>query len=80
MNYMKKSEEINSADYDIAALILTFQLITGKWKVPILWYLAEGPKGFNELHNLFIHTSSSIFTRQIQELLKNGLIEREVWQ
>jgi DNA-binding HxlR family transcriptional regulator len=76
--FMKNSKEKYNTDYELAALILMSQLITGKWKIPILWYLGQGPKGFNELHRLFIHTSSSIFTRQIQDLQKEGLIKREI--
>ncbi len=52
MNFMKNSKEKNNTDYELAALLLMSQLITGKWKIPILWYLGQGPKGFNELHRL----------------------------
>ena len=75
---MKKPNKKNNTDYELAALILMSHMITGKWKIPILWYLGKGSKGFNELHRLFIYTSSSIFTRQLQDLQNEGLIKREI--
>lgn len=73
-NYNKKI----SVDIELVLLSVAYYAIVGKYKIPILWYLMQGPKGFNELHELFFHTSSSIFNKQLQELREEGLIKRKV--
>jgi DNA-binding HxlR family transcriptional regulator len=65
-------------EYDVAVLVLGQQLIAGKWTIPILWYLREGTKRFSTLHDLFKHTSHSVFTKQLRQLEDLGLIKREV--
>lgn len=53
-------------------------LFSGKWKPPILWYLMQSPKRFNELKRLIPQASQTMLTRQLRDLAKDGLIIREV--
>lgn len=66
-------------EYDMSALVLGQNLISGKWTIFILWSLSKGKKRFKDLHNFLRHTSRSILTKQLQELEHNGLIQREVY-
>lgn len=77
---MKKSKKKIHGNYEIALLHIAHHVYKGKYKIAILWYLGQGPKGFNELYNFFVYTSTSIFNRQLQELGEDGLIKRKVYE
>ncbi len=55
-------------------------LITGKWKLLILWQLSQGTKRFNELQKLLPDISQGILTHQLRELEQDGLVHREVYK
>lgn len=58
---------------------LTLSIISGKWKVVILWHLGvEGPHRFSELQRLFPKISHKILTNQLRELAEDGIVHREV--
>lgn len=75
---MKKYNKKFSIDIELALLTVAYYTIVGKLKYPILWYLKQGPKGYNELHKSFFLTSTSVFNKQLQELRDKGLIKRKV--
>ena len=58
---------------------LTLSIISGKWKVVILWHLGvEGTHRFSQLQKLFPKISHKILTNQLRELLEDGIVHREV--
>ena len=59
---------------------LTLSIISGKWKVVILWHLGhEGKNMFNELQKLFIKISHKMLSNQLKELEEDGIVYREVF-
>ncbi|WP_025027580.1 winged helix-turn-helix transcriptional regulator [Caldalkalibacillus mannanilyticus] len=71
--------KINNGDYHCAKE-LTLSIISGKWKVVILWHLGvEGPHRFSELQRLFPKISHKILTNQLRELMEDGIVRREVF-
>ncbi|MFJ7977122.1 winged helix-turn-helix transcriptional regulator [Peribacillus sp. NPDC096379] len=59
---------------------LTLSIISGKWKVVILWHLGvEGPHRFSELQKLFPKISHKILTNQLRELMEDGIVHRGVF-
>lgn len=59
---------------------LTLSIISGKWKVVIIWHLGhEGTYRFGELQKLFPSISHRILTKQLKELMEDGIIERYVY-
>jgi DNA-binding HxlR family transcriptional regulator len=59
---------------------LTLSIISGKWKVVILWHLGvEGPHRFSDLQRLFPKISHKILTNQLRELMEDGIVHREVY-
>lgn len=59
---------------------LTLSIISGKWKIVILWHLGhEGPHRFGELFRLFKNISNRILTKQLRELEQDGMIERRIY-
>ncbi|KLV26855.1 winged helix-turn-helix transcriptional regulator [Priestia megaterium] len=59
---------------------LTLSILSGKWKVVILWHLGvEGPHRFSDLQKLFPKISHKILSNQLHELMEDGIIHREVF-
>jgi len=63
----------------ICSLGLTIDLIGGKWKLMILWYLIGGTKRFTELKNSIPSITQKILTEQLRELETNNIISRKVY-
>ncbi|MFP3411196.1 helix-turn-helix domain-containing protein [Bacillus sp. SIMBA_074] len=59
---------------------LTLSIISGKWKVVILWHLGvEGPHRFSELQRLFPSISHKVLSNQLKELMEDGIVNRTVY-
>jgi DNA-binding HxlR family transcriptional regulator len=51
--------------------------IGGKWKLIIIYWLAESPRHFTALRNLMPDISQKVLTEQLGELIANDIIHRE---
>jgi len=51
--------------------------IGGKWKLIIIYWLAESPKHFAALRRLMPGISQKVLTQQLRELVNDGLVERQ---
>src|SRR4026207_1776895 len=49
----------------------------GKWKLIILYWLAESPKHFAALRREMSSISQKVLTQQLRELVNDGLVHRE---
>jgi DNA-binding HxlR family transcriptional regulator len=58
---------------------LTLDIIGGKWKSLILWYLGENTLRFSELKKRLPRITQKMLTQQLRELEKNGLVNRFVY-
>jgi DNA-binding HxlR family transcriptional regulator len=56
----------------------TSNVISGKWKVLILWHLSFGTKRFAEIRDLLPGVSEKVLTAQLRELERDGVIWRKV--
>lgn len=54
-------------------------LIGGKWKGMILFYLCSDTKRFNELMRLIPGITQRMLTKQLRDLESNGIVHREVY-
>jgi DNA-binding HxlR family transcriptional regulator len=57
----------------------TMDIIGGKWKPIILYYLKDGIKRFGELQRLIPHITKKMLTQQLRELEQDEIIERKVY-
>ena len=72
-------EKIKNGEFNCAKE-LTLSIISGKWKVVILWHLGhEGKHRFNELQKLFTKISHKMLSNQLRELEEDGIVNREVF-
>jgi DNA-binding HxlR family transcriptional regulator len=58
----------------------TADLIGGKWKAVILYYLFQGPKRFNELRRLLPEVTQRMLTLQLRELEQDSIVHREIYK
>ncbi|MFI9721276.1 winged helix-turn-helix transcriptional regulator [Streptomyces sp. NPDC052396] len=54
-------------------------VIEGKWKVLILWALAERPRRFGETRRLLPGISEKVLAQQLRELEADGIVHRELF-
>ncbi|TFF40638.1 winged helix-turn-helix transcriptional regulator [Mucilaginibacter psychrotolerans] len=53
--------------------------ISGKWQIPILWYLKKQPSRFVELKNILPGISEKVLTQELRFFEASGIIEKEVY-
>ncbi|MBY0541741.1 MAG: helix-turn-helix transcriptional regulator [Campylobacterales bacterium] len=54
-------------------------VLAGKWKILILWYLRSETKRLNELQKLLPRTTQKMLIQKLRELEEDGIIHREVY-
>lgn len=54
-------------------------VIGGKWKAPILWWLYQQTRRFAELRRLMPRITEKMLTQQLRELEADGIVHRRVY-
>jgi len=62
------------------ALSGILNIIGAKWRVPILWYLAEKPLRYNELKRCLHGVTNIMLTRSLREMEEANLIIRKEYE
>lgn len=70
-------ENINSNE--ICPIVIVHKLISGKWKILILWYLCNGPLRFSDLKRILPNVTQKMLTNQLRALEEDNLIYRKVY-
>ena len=64
-----------------AAMCKIQNILNGKWKIILLWYIAEYKvRRFGELRRQIGDISQSTLTKQLRELEVDGFIQRYIYQ
>jgi len=58
-------------------LTAAFAAIGGKWKLIIIYWLAESPRHFAALRRLMDGISQKVLTQQLRELIADGIVGRD---
>ena len=58
-------------------LTAAFAAIGGKWKLIIIYWLAESPKHFAALRKAMPGISQKVLTQQLRELINDGIVNRQ---
>jgi DNA-binding HxlR family transcriptional regulator len=56
----------------------TINVISGKWKVVIIWHLGFKSRRFAELRRLLLGVSEKVLASQLRELETDGIVDRHV--
>ncbi len=54
----------------------TLDLVSGRWKVMVIYWLLKGDRRFNQLQRDLSGISHRTLTKQLRELEADGLVER----
>lgn len=63
--------------YGKCPFVTTQRLIQGKWAILIMHYLSNGPVRFNELQRMMPKMTHATLSKQLKQLLNEGLISRK---
>ncbi|RXJ68685.1 transcriptional regulator [Halarcobacter ebronensis] len=75
---MNKIEEFNE-NGEKCPVETALDVLAGKWKILILWYLRSETKRFNELQKLLPNVTQKMLIQKLRELEKDGIVQRVVY-
>ena len=70
-------EHARSNPVEGCPLTAALAAIGGKWKLIIVYFLAESPKHFAALRKAMPGISQKVLTQQLRELISDGIVNRE---
>lgn len=76
---LPKGENIYETECPI---LYAMELIGQKWKLPILWYIADAPNQtlrYRELEHKVVGITATMLTKCLRELESDGLVSRTVY-
>lgn len=65
--------------YEICPMVLVQDLLSGKWKILILWYLTRKNLRFSEIKKRLPNATQKMLTMQLRSLEEDRLIFRKVY-
>ena len=65
--------------YDVCPMALSHQMLSGKWKILILWFLADGTLRFSDIRRRLPGVTQKMITQQLRGLEEDRLITRRVY-
>jgi DNA-binding HxlR family transcriptional regulator len=57
----------------------TLRVLSGMWKVPIVWHLLSGTRRFGELRADVGKITQRVLAQQLRELARDGIVQRKVY-
>jgi len=65
--------------YEQCPMVLIQDMISGKWKILILWYLSYKKLRFSDIQRKLPNVSQKVLSRQLKSLEEDNLIHRKVY-
>ncbi len=57
----------------------TLRVLSGRWKVPIVWFLFDGTLRFSALRRELLPVTPKMLAQQLRELERDGIVLRRVY-
>ena len=67
----------NKTSTNLCPVTEALKVIGGKWRIPIIWKLANGPVRYNELKRQLSGITNIMLTRSLKELEDYQLVQRK---
>lgn len=67
------------AKYTKCPMVLVQDIISGKWKILILWYLSYSTLRFSDLQKKLPTVSQKVLSRQLKSMEEDNIINRKVY-
>jgi DNA-binding HxlR family transcriptional regulator len=64
---------------EVCPMVLVNKILSGKWKILILWYLCTGPLRFGDIKRKLPNVTQKMLTTQLRSLEDDKLIYRKVY-
>lgn len=80
MNRRESYRSERGGPNDDCPIEATLDIVGGKWKVLILFYLMKGTVRFGEFQRLIPKITQRMLTLQLRELEEDGVVHREVYR
>lgn len=69
-----------SSDSDhVCGMSLAIDAVGGKWKLHLMWILAEGPVRFGEIRRKLDGVSEKVLSENLRRMETSGIVHRELY-
>ncbi|CAG4995551.1 hypothetical protein DYBT9275_01665 [Dyadobacter sp. CECT 9275] len=79
MGMKKPIHTIETCNQSIGAVRDALYVLNGKWKLPLIVALSEGPKRFKEIQRALKDITPRVLSKELRELEQNEFVKREVF-
>lgn len=76
---IKKDDKLNEKEALKCPVETALDVLSGKWKILILWYLKNKTLRFNQLQKMLPKVTQKMLIQKLRELEKDGIVHREVY-
>ncbi|MFE2993399.1 winged helix-turn-helix transcriptional regulator [Nocardia sp. NPDC059246] len=67
------------ADHEVCGMSVAIEAVGGKWKMHLMWVLAEGPQRFGQIRRLLTGVSEKVLAENLRQLEASGIVHREIY-
>jgi DNA-binding HxlR family transcriptional regulator len=60
-------------------MVLVQDIVSGKWKILILWYLSYSKLRFSDIQRKLPNVSQKVLSRQLKSMEEDNIIHRKVY-
>ncbi|SER11474.1 winged helix-turn-helix transcriptional regulator [Pedobacter rhizosphaerae] len=79
MTFKDKNHDLESCNASLNAVKDALYVLNGKWKLPLIISLQNGPKRFNEIQKSLGEITPKILSKELKELELNEFVVRKVF-
>jgi len=72
-------QEFIDENSDMYAIAFTQNVLSGRWKYFILWYLKDETRRYSDIKKFLGDLSQGSLTKQLKELENDGVIQRDIY-
>ncbi|MFE3191309.1 winged helix-turn-helix transcriptional regulator [Nocardia sp. NPDC059240] len=63
----------------VCGMSVAIDVVGGKWKMHLMWVLAEGPQRFGQIRRLLTGVSEKVLAENLRQMEASGVVHREIY-